>query len=586
MLVYRPSEPEEQSFALGGRSLTIGRGTDQDISIPHKSLSRSHARIEAVDGSYVVFDLDSKNGTLVNGVRVQSREIHHGDTVTLGDLDLLFRCAPRAGEATSEPRPNATRALLRPALAKLARGPSTDEPKPRGDGRLQTLIEVAKLLSGAHDLSALLDQVLTLLFEILHVDRGIVLLINEQTGALETRAQRTLTDVSETTPIYSAHIVNYVLERSVAALFTDMTHDARFEGVQSIVLQSIRASMCVPLKPKDEVIGVLYVDRQQSSDAFVEDDLELFLAFGSQAAVAIENAALYRRLEREVEARMQLVMEAKLAALGAMVGGIAHELRNPLNLMINFAEASSSLTNEIADLLEREPVALSEAAQGELRDLVPLLSENAGRISDHGRRASAILQEMLRHARGPQATRELGDLHAVLAESLQLALHGPQGRGLDVRVRTSGASSLEPVLIAPLDIGRVLVNVIENALYSMRQKKRARPADYEPEIVLHSVEHPDSVEVRITDNGMGIEPTIVGRIFEPFFTTKPPGQGTGLGLSISYEIVTVGHQGTMRVESEVGSHATFIISLPKQPPTASASAAPAPGKLDKSVNRD
>ena len=182
--------------------------------------------------------------------------------------------------------------------------------------------------------------------------------------------------------VYSEQIVDYVLQKSVAAVFPTGARTMRgSKPVRSVVLRSIRASMCVPLRPKDEVIGVLYVDRQQSDVPFTDDDLELFMAFGSQAAVAIENAALYARLKREIEARMQLVMEAKLGALGAVVAGIAHELRNPLNLMINFADASSVLATELqAMLIGRDPVTWSEEAVGDVRELVPILGQNADRI--------------------------------------------------------------------------------------------------------------------------------------------------------------------------------------------------------------
>ena len=172
---------------------------------------------------------------------------------------------------------------------------------------------------------------------------------------------------------------------------------------------------------------------------------------------------------------------------------------------------------------------------------------------------------MLHHARSPQSAREPRDVNALVAESLRLALHGPQGKGFEVRVRTEYAPVLESCPIVAVDIGRVLVNIMENALYSMRQKKQASRADYEPELSVRTVDHDDHVEVCIADNGSGIDPAIVARIFDPFFTTKPAGQGTGLGLSTSHEIVTLGHQGTMRVESEFGTYAAFVVTLPKRP---------------------
>jgi len=333
-LVYNPGQPDENAFAIGEAPVTVGRAEDQAICIPHKSLSRSHARIEPDGGRFVVVDLGSKNGTLVNGVRVQRREVGHGDTITFGDLDLLFRTdrASSAGPRGAAPalRPMATRALLRSPLTKLGTAPGARAPRDAGtrEGRqLRILIEVAKLLPVSDDVDALLQTILDLCFQILDVDRGAILLIDERTGRPEPRVVKTAPEVSGERPIYSQNIVDYVLRHSVAALFTDAASDPRLDAARSVAAQSIRASMCVPLKPRDVVLGVLYVDNLRASSPFSEDDLALFTAFAGQAAVALDNARLHGRLEQEKIARVQLAMEAKLASLGALVAGIAHVLR-------------------------------------------------------------------------------------------------------------------------------------------------------------------------------------------------------------------------------------------------------------------
>ena len=556
-LVYNPGQSDEKVFAIGEAAVTIGRAEDQSICIPHKSLSRSHARIEPEGERYVVVDLGSKNGTLVNGVRVQRREVGHGDTLTLGDLDLLFRT-----ERASSPdglRPLATRAMLRTPLGKQGR--PGDEAAHATSRRLRILIEVAKLLPLSDDVDALLGRILDLCFQILDVDRGALLLVDEG-GRLEERMVKMAPGVPDERPIYSRTIVDYVLHQSVAALFADAARDARIDIAESVVAQSIRASMCAPLRPREDLIGVLYVDNLHAASPFTEDDLELFAAFASQAAVALENARLHRRLTHETVVRMQLVMDAKLASLGALVAGIAHELRNPLNFMTNFAELSAGLARDLGEVVAAHAGRLPEDACAEVEDLLADLEANTARIGEHGRRANAVIQGMLEHGRRSSGRREAADLNGVVAESIVLAREGPLGKGFEVRVVESFDEALAPMEVAALDLGRVFLNVAENALYAMREKKRARGEGYTPELVVSTAARGEHVEVRIRDNGVGIPKNVVEKVFEPFFTTKPPGQGTGLGLSLSREIVVLGHQGTMRVDSEEGEGTEVVVSLP------------------------
>jgi signal transduction histidine kinase len=329
-----------------------------------------------------------------------------------------------------------------------------------------------------------------------------------------------------------------------------------------VLAQSIRASMCVPLKPREDVIGALYVDNLRTARPFTEDDLELFVAFASQAAVAVENARLYRRVAEETVARVQLVMDAKLASLSTLVAGIAHELRNPLNFMTNFAELSQGIADDIASVVASEGAALPPAARADLLEMLADLQENTVRIGEHGRRANAIIEGMLEHGRRPSGARELADLNAIVVESARLACEGPLGRTFTPQVTTSYAPALAPMEIASLDMGRVFLNVIENALYAMRAKQRERGAGYTPELSITTAVRGEHAEVRIRDNGVGIPRAVVEKVFEPFFTTKPPGQGTGLGLSLSREIVMQGHQGSMRVDSQEGEGTEIVIMLP------------------------
>lgn len=566
-LVYDPGGPEERVFVIRDEVVTIGRAEDQTICLPHRSLSRNQARIERSEGRYFLVDLRSKNGTFVNGMRIQRKEIRGGDTITLGEIDLLFVADPVP--STGGPiHPQVIRPLTRTSIMKLAGEIEPGTRTQRSEARLRILIEVAKLLPLSDDIDTLLHKILDLTFQILNVDRGVILLVNETTGRLEKRAVKTSHPLAADEPIFSQHIVDFVRDNRVAALFADASVDPRLDAARSVVAQSIRSSMCVPLEPKDDVIGVLYVDNLRAAHVFSEADLEFLVAFAGQAAVAVKNASLYRRLERETVERMQLVLDAKLASLNQMVAGIAHELRNPLHFINNFAAISSELAQEVTEGLRAQAARLDPDALAQLEESLAQLRDSTVRITEHGRRADAIIQGMLQHARRPSGKRAPADLNAVVEESVRLARASASARlggdGLDVRVVATYDPAIGPLEVAALDLGRVFINVVDNALYAMQQKRRERGADYAPELNVRTLDLGDHVEVRIRDNGTGIPKSVVTRMFEPFFTTKPPGHGTGLGLSLSRDIVVQGHQGTMRVESEEGEYTEFVITLPKR----------------------
>ncbi len=258
--------------------------------------------------------------------------------------------------------------------------------------------------------------------------------------------------------------------------------------------------------------------------------------------------------------RDNLVVQEKLASLGALTAGIAHELKNPLNFITNFA----ALAREAAADLRRE-LEKTEPDRDEVSYLVGTIVENVGRIEDHGKRADRIVRGMLLHSRGQAGARELSDVNALVEEALNLAYHGTRARdpSFNVNIRRDFQPGLPPVPVRAEDISRVLLNILNNAFYEMNEKRRTAPAEYAPEIRAKTAEEDDSIAITIEDNGNGIPVAIQKKIFDPFFTTKPAGSGTGLGLSISFDIVR-SHGGSLSVESEPGRFARFHIVLPKQ----------------------
>ncbi|CCH54269.1 Sensor protein zraS [Fibrisoma limi BUZ 3] len=253
----------------------------------------------------------------------------------------------------------------------------------------------------------------------------------------------------------------------------------------------------------------------------------------------------------------QLIQKEKLASLGELTAGIAHEIQNPLNFVNNFSEVSS-------ELLEEQKEALANGDLEEAGVIADDLSSNLRKIHHHGGRAAAIVRGMLEHSRTDSGEKRPTDLNALANEYLKIAYHGLRAKDktFNCELVTDFAADLGRLEVVPQEIGRVLLNLYNNAFYAVQQRQFLAEADYQPTISVCTKRLIDKVEIRVSDNGTGIPEPAKAKIFQPFFTTKPTGEGTGLGLSLSYDIVTKGHGGTLAVETEEGKGTEFIITLP------------------------
>jgi signal transduction histidine kinase len=261
--------------------------------------------------------------------------------------------------------------------------------------------------------------------------------------------------------------------------------------------------------------------------------------------------------------QQQLIQSEKMASLGELTAGIAHEIQNPLNFVNNFSEVNTELIDE----LEQE---VNKGDLDEVRAIAKDIKENEQKINHHGRRADAIVKSMLQHSRSSSGKKELTDINALADEYLRLAYHGMRSKekSFNVDVRSDLDPSIEKINVIQQDIGRVILNLITNAFYVVAEKKQQKGDDFEPVVIVSTkaVKPPSgglgAIEIRVTDNGNGIPQKVLDKIFQPFFTTKPTGQGTGLGLSLSYDIITKGHGGELKVETKEGEGSVFIISIP------------------------
>ena len=280
-----------------------------------------------------------------------------------------------------------------------------------------------------------------------------------------------------------------------------------------------------------------------------------------EAARTIE--AAYRELK---VAQANLIQAEKMASLGQLTAGIAHEIKNPLNFINNFAELSVDLLGELKDAIAPAEAALNEDQRDEVDDVVATLTSNLEKITQHGKRADGIVKAMLEHSRGASAERRTVDINALADEALNLTYHGAraQDQSFNITLERDFSQDIAPIEVNPQDITRVLLNLCGNGFYAA--KKRAQSGadnDFQPKLKLTTRAVGDAVEIRVRDNGTGIPADIRDKLFEPFFTTKPTGEGTGLGLSITYDIVTKAHGGTISVDSEVDQFTEFVVTLPR-----------------------
>jgi len=269
------------------------------------------------------------------------------------------------------------------------------------------------------------------------------------------------------------------------------------------------------------------------------------------------NTTLSSTLENLKATQQQLVQSEKMASLGELTAGIAHEIQNPLNFVNNFAEVNKDLLDEMRE-------AVPNADGEELLSYIKSIEENEDKILHHGRRADSIVKNMLLHSRQGTDKKEAVDINLLADEYLRLSYHGlrAKDKAFEVKMVTEYDEKVGKVEAAPQDIGRVLLNLYNNAFYAVNERRKQQAGAFEPTVTVRTKKLQDSIEISVSDNGIGISSKVVDKIFQPFFTTKPTGEGTGLGLSLSYDIITKGHGGELTVESEENEGSTFVIHIP------------------------
>ena len=322
---------------------------------------------------------------------------------------------------------------------------------------------------------------------------------------------------------------------------------------------SEKNNISAKIKEVDKVLSIteFKLDRTEKVKKTTAILLEETIEELEQKRKAIEetNVALQKSLEELKAAQALLIQSEKMASLGELTAGIAHEIQNPLNFVNNFSEVNTELIEELYEEIDK----------GNFEEAVLIakdIKENEEKIKHHGKRAEAIVKGMLQHSRSSSGVKEPVNINALADEYLRLAYHGLRAKDktFNAKMETDLDESIGEINVVPQDIGRVILNLITNAFYAVTEKKKLQPKDYDPTVTVSTKKVDDNVLISVKDNGSGIPQKVLDKIFQPFFTTKPTGQGTGLGLSMSYDIIKA-HGGELKVETKEDEGAEFVITL-------------------------
>jgi len=439
--------------------------------------------------------------------------------------------------------------------------------------------DVLKVISrSAFDLQTVLDALIETAVRLCNADQGAI--TREIDGAFFRAATHgyssKLSDFIRNTPVKMdrSSIAGRALVEGRIVQIPDVAADPEYTFSQGLDSGDFRTALGVPMLREGVPIGVLALTRKEVR-LFSDKQIELISTFADQAAIAIENVRLFKSVEtrtRELAESLEnlratqdrLVQTQKLASLGQLTAGIAHEIKNPLNFVNNFSVVSSELIDDLHGTLKA--VSCDEKTRSEITELTNTLRSNLEKVVQHGKRADAIVRNMLLHSREGSGEHRAVDINALVEEGLNLAYHGARAekQGFNIKLEKSFDPAAGEADIFPQDITRVLLNLISNGFYAaIKRQAGANGSDDEPTLSAATRNRGDKVEISIRDNGTGIPADLKDKIFNPFFTTKPAGEGTGLGLSISHDIIVKQHGGSIEIDTEPGQFTEIRVILPR-----------------------
>jgi signal transduction histidine kinase len=441
-----------------------------------------------------------------------------------------------------------------------------------------TTADVLKVISrSAFDLKSVLTTLTESAKSLCGASLGIICLRDGEVMRLqaESGCTQAFLDFMQANPIRPGRetITGRVFLDGKPVHVADVQNDPEYNFGQAPTIGAYRAVLAVPLMRDGAVEGVLLLGRPEPGP-FNQRQIDLVQTFADQAVIAIENVRLFEQVQartRELSqsldelrtAQDRLVQTEKLASLGQLTAGIAHEIKNPLNFVNNFSALSGELIDELNVALK--PVALDGKTREEVDELTKLLKDNLEKVVQHGKRADSIVKNMLLHSREGSGEHRAADINAIVEESLNLAYHGARAEksGFNITLQRDLDPAAGMIDVYPQEMTRVFLNLISNGFYAATKRKEADDEGFEPTLSATTKSLGNKVEIRIRDNGTGIPLEVREKMFNPFFTTKPAGEGTGLGLSMSHDIVVKQHGGKIEVNTTPGVFTEFIITLPR-----------------------
>ena len=449
----------------------------------------------------------------------------------------------------------------------------------RSVSELQALGEVSHAVNSTLDLETVLSTIVAKAVQLSATDAGAIYVFSKLRQKFRLRATYGMSEelieaIGQQSIGLGKSYIGGATQRREALQVPDLA-DEPPSSVRDIILHAgYRGLLVVPLLRPNRIVGALVVRRKEPG-LFPNSTIDLLQTFAAQSVLAIQNARLFedveartRELANSLEelraAQDRLVQTEKLASLGQLTAGIAHEIKNPLNFVNNFAALSLELVDELRDVLQS--VSLTEHSKEQIAEVTGLLCGNLDKVVQHGTRADSIVKNMLLHSRAGSGEHRLADINAIVEESLNLAYHGARAekQGFNITLERSLDPAAGEIDLFPQEITRVLLNLISNGFYaSMKRKEEGNGGAYEPTLLAGTRNLGDSVEIRIRDNGTGVPPEVKAKMFSPFFTTKPAGEGTGLGLSLSHDIIVKQHAGSIEVDTQLGEFTEFRIVLPR-----------------------
>ena len=441
--------------------------------------------------------------------------------------------------------------------------------------------DVLKVISrSTFDLQTVLDSLVELAARVCEADTGI---IRRREGDMYP-----LASTFGLTAEQRDHFVRYSTKADRGSVFGRTILDGRTTHVPDLLTDpdldkvrlqdfagvvNIRSGLGVPLMREGTIVGVFTLQRRDPRP-FSDKQIELVETFAHQAVIAIENVRLFKSVEdrtRELAASLEnlrttqdrLVQTQKLASLGQLTAGIAHEIKNPLNFVNNFSGVSSELIDELQDTLKS--ISIDDKRRVEITELMDTLRGNLDKVVQHGRRADSIVKNMLLHSREGSGDHRVVDINALVDESLNLAYHGARAekQGFNITLQRSFDPKAGEADLFPQEITRALLNFISNGFYAASKRCAETNDGHEPILAATTKNLGDRVEIAIRDNGTGIPPDVKEKMFNPFFTTKPAGEGTGLGLSISHDIIVKQHGGSIEIDTQPGAFTEIRVILPR-----------------------